>query len=486
MESIFFDLNPSMKQFTDNALRANNMLHKAQHHESKAKTSKASKAAGSNIGTDTSDTAFSSDDMMGGMDLGDYRGGGSSSFESFRQSDDDSDSSDRRTPNLSAMMSYVKNSSSDSDNNIYQDRRINSDQPQVLEIPSNVINNENNFDNKTEEKKEPVSEKIDNDYSYPQEQENQSSEAVNSNRAEFGKEPNNISFEDNSNKENETINNNSESKNLENIDKKDKEITSKSQEKVVISEESKRVTEEKKEQKVEVKKESAWNSLLSFDEGFLIATDEKFLQFEAMDEINPNEPKAVSQETISVSNVNSSVSEAEILNSMIPANVFGDYEHSMLIYYLSFYGKKILKLCADFGIKILPNGLNGNLGRYSKNEKACFILPSSLNSSELFVAPRLYMAVAFDHALGGEDFSSEKSPAVLSNWQLCRDRIQGHLFQDKFSASNPSRYFAQSIESFLRQKDECPNSYFFNHEQLYDYDRSMFSYIEYLFNQMKG
>ena len=38
MESILFDLNPSMKQFTDNALRMNNMLHKAQHHESKAKT----------------------------------------------------------------------------------------------------------------------------------------------------------------------------------------------------------------------------------------------------------------------------------------------------------------------------------------------------------------------------------------------------------------------------------------------------------------
>ena len=69
---------------------------------------------------------------------------------------------------------------------------------------------------------------------------------------------------------------------------------------------------------------------------------------------------------------------------------------------------------------------------------------------------------------------------------MCRDRINGHLFQDIFSSSTPSRYFAQSVESFLRQRDECPNSYFFNHDQLYDYDRSMFSYIEYLFNQMKG
>ena len=485
MESIFFDLNPSMKQFTDNALRANNMLHKAQHHESKAKTSKASKAAGSNIGTDT---AFSGDDMMGGMDLGDYRGGGSSSFESFRQSEDDSDSPEKRPPNLSAMMSYVRNSSSDSsNNNIYQDRRINADQPQVFEIPSNVVNNENNSAEKnTEEKKETVLENIDNNYSYSQEQDTQSSEAVNSNSAEFGKEPNNISFEDNSSKENETVNNNSESKIVENIDKKAKEITSKSKEKVIISEEPKKVIEEKQEQKAEVKKESAWNSLLSFDEGFLIATDEKFLQFGAMDEINPEEPQAVSCEQISVPVIDSSISEAEILNSMIPANAFSDYEHSMLIYYLSFYGKKILKLCADFGIKILPNGLTGNLGRYSKSEKTCFILPETINSNELFVAPRLYMAVAFDHALGGEDFSSEKSPAVLSSWQLCKDRTPGHLFQDIFSSSTPSRYFAQSIESFLRQKDECPNSYFFNHDQLYDYDRSMFSYIEYLFNQMKG
>ena len=484
MESIFFDLNPSMKQFTDNALRANNMLHKAQHHESKAKTSKASKAAGSNIGTDT---AFSGDDdMMGGMDLGDYRGGSSSSFESFRQSEDDSDSPERRTPNLSAMMSYVRNSPSDdsANNNIYQDRRINADQPQTFEIPSNVLNNENNFGNNAEDNNLPVSENTYNNYS--QETENQSYESVNSDNAKFGKEPENISFEDNSKKENEAINNNSESKNVDKIDKKDNKKTSKSQEKVVISEEPKKITEEKKEQKIEKKKESAWNSLLSFDEGFLIATDEKFLQFGAMDEINPDEPEIVSKETISVSVADSSTSEAEILNSIIPANAFSDYEHSMLVYYLSFYGKKILKLCADFGIKILPNGLNGSLGRYSKNEKTCFILPSSLNSNELFVAPRLYMAVAFDHALGGEDFSSEKSPAVLSNWQLCRDRMQGHLFQDIFSASNPSRYFAQSIESFLRQRDECPHSYFFNHEQLYDYDRSMFSYIEYLFNQMKG
>ena len=132
MESILFDLNPSMKQFTDNALRVNNMLHRAQHHESKTKTSKTSKTAGSNIGTDT---AFSGDDMMGGMDLGDYRGGGSSSFESFRQSEDDSDSPDRKPPNLSAMLSCMSNhSASESSNNIYQDKKVNE---QVLPVSEN-------------------------------------------------------------------------------------------------------------------------------------------------------------------------------------------------------------------------------------------------------------------------------------------------------------------------------------------------------------
>lgn len=484
MESIFFDLNPSMKQFTDNALRANNMLHKAQHHESKAKTSKASKAAGSNIGTDT---AFSGDDMMGGMDLGDFRGGGSSAFESFKQSDDDSDSQDRKPPNLAAMMSYVKNfPTSESVSNTYQEQKqkINTEQTPIPENSSNnnIVNQEQGTENNLNIDENKTESILENTSNIENNKETQYSEE-DSNISKLGKEPSNISFDETNDTDSETKNG-SESNN-EKIDKRKKESISKSQEKIIISEEPKKETKTQKEQSIE-KKESAWNSLLSFDEGFLIATDEKFLQLGAVDEVNPEEPKAASFETISIPKIDSSISEAEILNAMIPVNAFGDYEHSMLIYYLSFYGKKVLKLCADFGIKILPNGLNENLGRYSKNEKTCFILPSSLNSNELFIAPRLYMAVAFDHALGGEDFSSEKSPAVLSSWQLCRDRTPGHLFQDLFSASTPSRYFAQSIESFLRQKDECPTSYFFSHDQLYDYDRSMFSYIEYLFNQMKG
>lgn len=480
MESILFDMNPSMKQFTDNALRVNNMLHKAQHHESKTKTSKASKTAGSNIGTDT---AFSGDDMMGGMDLGDYRGGGSSSFESFRQSEDDSDSPDRKPPNLSAMLSCMNNNSvSESSSNIYQDKKVNNEVLPVFDNSYKQNDSENNLSVAVPENNSEnvLSDNDDKNYS-----ESQNSQEIPLAQEEILKE-HNFSVDVEPTKETKESESYSASTVYENAETQKKDKTSKSQEQVVISKEPEKKQEEKTEPKAEVKKDSAWNSLLSFDEGFLIATDEKFFQFGAVDEINPEEPKVSSCEKVSVPVVDSSTSEAEILNSMIPVNAFSDYEHSMLIYYLSFYGKKVLKLCADFGIKIVPNGLNGNLGRYSKREKICFILPSSLNSNELFIAPRLYMAVAFDHALGGEDFSSEKSPAILSSWQMCRDRINGHLFQDIFSSSTPSRYFAQSVESFLRQRDECPNSYFFNHDQLYDYDRSMFSYIEYLFNQMKG
>lgn len=480
MESILFDLNPSMKQFTDNALRMNNMLHKAQHHESKAKTSKASKTAGSNIGTDT---AFSGDDMMGGMDLGDYRGGGSSSFESFRQSEDDSDSPDRKPPNLSAMLSCMNNNStSELPSNIYQDQKVNN---QVLPVSENSYrqnDSENNLSVTSPENNngDVLSGNDDKNYS-----ESQNSQEIPLAQEEILKE-HNFSVDVEPTKETKESESDSASTVSEKTENNKKHKSSKSQDQVVISKEPEKKQEEKTEPKAEVKKESAWNSLLSFDEGFLIATDEKFLQLGAVDEVNPEEPEAVSFEKVSVPVVDTSVSEVEILNSMIPVNAFSDYEHSMLIYYLSFYGKKVLKLCADFGIKIVPNGMNSSLGIYSKNEKTCFILPSSLNSNELFIAPRLYMAVAFDHALGGEDFSSEKSPAVLSSWQMCRDRINGHLFQDIFSSSTPSRYFAQSVESFLRQRDECPYSYFFNHDQLYDYDRSMFSYVEYLFNQMKG
>ena len=80
---------------------------------------------------------------------------------------------------------------------------------------------------------------------------------------------------------------------------------------------------------------------------------------------------------------------------------------------------------------------------------------------------------------------------MLSNYNSCLNREKGHQFIDGFSSTSPIHYFAQTVESFLTAPHGQLNNFFSvvdevlcSKEELYDLDRSMYSYIEYLFRQV--
>jgi hypothetical protein len=105
--------------------------------------------------------------------------------------------------------------------------------------------------------------------------------------------------------------------------------------------------------------------------------------------------------------------------------------------------------------------------------------------------PVLYFAHVFDHSLGDQGFASEKSPAVLASYKACLNREPGHLFIDSYSAASPVHYFAQTVEAFLTAPHgqltggyDDRHSFLCTKEELYDIDRSMYAYIEYLFRQV--
>ena len=129
---------------------------------------------------------------------------------------------------------------------------------------------------------------------------------------------------------------------------------------------------------------------------------------------------------------------------------------------------------------------------YFPNEKLVVLSEEVvLNGNPRVQLPILYFAYAFDHALGQEGFASENSPAVLSNYNSCLDREEGHIFIDGFSSVSPVHYFAQAVEAFLtaphgQLSASIPDNRdpICRKDELYDIDRSIYSYIEYLFKQV--
>lgn len=456
MESIFFDVNPSIKQFTENALKANNMLHKAQDREMKhIKSSKTTKAANSNI---SMESGLSEEDMMSGMEFGDYRGGGAS-FEFFQSSDEASGEEllkredDKRNSEMLAALkrSYFNFDESDQKNNGVILKRnkteYGSGSSSELSEPTSPV-----FESPLESSSGVLRQGASSD----------TEETLEIKTTEISAKTDYAKVQDSG----DQIKEKSEEQNLDRS----------------ISEPSKKQAENVENTGGH---KSAWTSLLSFDEGFIIASDDNF--FEQVQEIRDEDN--ISFEEIDIPdamNVPDKKPE-ELVKSMLITENLNEYELSALIYYLSSYGTNILTMCKEFGVKIsVPVSSDGLYasGAYVKNEKLCVVPRESLTRKEEFVSARFYMALAFDHTLGGEDFSSRNSAAVLSSWRLCKDRTAGHLFQDVFTAGDPALYFAQSVESYLRNENDVAESSFFNKEQLYDYDRTMFSYVDYLFNRM--
>ncbi len=166
--------------------------------------------------------------------------------------------------------------------------------------------------------------------------------------------------------------------------------------------------------------------------------------------------------------------------------------------FLSRFGKGVLSTCVAREIKVhlLGSGqlkgvdvmraikgsedIDGAL--YVSSNKTLYIDESTLEGVPYGSNPVIfYMAQAWDHALGEEEFASLHSPMVLANYEACRSSLDGHRFADELSARSPVYYFAQSVESYLAEND-CQDV-LWSREDLYDFDRSMYDYVEYLFKQ---
>lgn len=94
-----------------------------------------------------------------------------------------------------------------------------------------------------------------------------------------------------------------------------------------------------------------------------------------------------------------------------------------------------------------------------------------------------YFAHAFDHVLGGgEGYASLKSAAVVASYESCRQSLAGHRFADDLAGASPVHYFAQAVESYLGENDSLEPLW--SRDDLYDFDRSIYDYVDYLFRRI--
>lgn len=119
-------------------------------------------------------------------------------------------------------------------------------------------------------------------------------------------------------------------------------------------------------------------------------------------------------------------------------------------------------------------------GAYLVKSKTCLIDRRCLMEKPLFFHPALYyFAHALDHAQGGDEFSSRKAAAVLACFEASCSGFNGADFVDELAAADPVRYFARSVAIYLG-RDDCSDP-IWTHQDLIDFDRSMYDYLQYLF-----
>lgn len=124
-------------------------------------------------------------------------------------------------------------------------------------------------------------------------------------------------------------------------------------------------------------------------------------------------------------------------------------------------------------------------GAYLVAERKVLIDRRSLTGQPRFFHPALYyFAHAFDHAQGGETFSSRKAAAVVACYESSVRALNGFDFIDELAAADPVRYFARSVAVYLG-KDDCSDP-LWSHQDLFDFDRSMYDYLQYLFSRLKA
>lgn len=163
---------------------------------------------------------------------------------------------------------------------------------------------------------------------------------------------------------------------------------------------------------------------------------------------------------------------------------------------LARFGRGVLRLCLEAGCKVylLPPGArlqshplladsvtaSSMDAAYLAPVRACVFEDICLSRAPYGFQPVLhYFGYAFDHALGGEDFASLRSPAVQASYQASLSAT--YKIVDSLAGLSPVHYFAQALESYLSENDAiepiCTRA------DLYDFDRSMFEYIDYLFKR---
>ena len=228
---------------------------------------------------------------------------------------------------------------------------------------------------------------------------------------------------------------------------------------------------------------SSLGSLLDFSSGYLIA-EEAAWDINAQDaeaEAAPEEVEEALPEEISI-----------LLERLVTGDS-GQPAYRKLHQLLSRFGRRVLQVCLEAHAKVylLPPGepllahpqlaqcgfsdLEG--AAYLPDQRLCLVEDACLSQAPHGFHPVFYyFAHLYDHALGGEGFASQKSAAVRASFQACLEGA--HRFGDLMAAHSPAHYFAQAVESYLAEND-CYQP-LWTRQDLYDFDRSIYNYIEYL------
>lgn len=231
-----------------------------------------------------------------------------------------------------------------------------------------------------------------------------------------------------------------------------------------------------------------WNSLLAQSEGFLVAEEPASLDME-LEEIESVSPGEFLEPNL-----------VELTNRLIQAPDEHPGRRPLQIL-LSRFGAGVLRLVHREKVKVVLMPAEETLMHDEQVREAfqstaptgaCY-LPHHrkvvVETRCLLARPKhfhpvlYYFAHAFDHALGDEGFASFGS-AVKANFQACQEGFNGQDFADSLAEFSPVRYFAQAVEAYLNTND-CSEA-LWSRNDLYDFDRSMYQYIEYLFRRLNG
>ena len=122
-------------------------------------------------------------------------------------------------------------------------------------------------------------------------------------------------------------------------------------------------------------------------------------------------------------------------------------------------------------------------GAYLVGKRSVLVDRRCLLGRPRFFHPALYyFAHAFDHAQGGEGFSSRKAAAVVACFEASTRAAGGFDFVDELAAADPVRYFARSVAVHLGC-DDCSEPLWARQDMM-DFDRPMHDYLAYLFARL--